>query len=117
MDAYIIHNGRESRKTTTKGWHICIEWNDGTTLWERLATLKESNPVELAEYAVAVGIDDEPTFKWCVSHTLNKRNVIIAKVDSQHHKRIHKFGFEVAKTIKDAFRLEKENNNDFWAAA
>jgi hypothetical protein len=29
-----------------KGWHLCVEWKDGTIYWERLADLKESNPVK-----------------------------------------------------------------------
>ena len=96
---------------------MCIEWKDGTTTWERLATLKESNPVEVAEYAMAVGIDDKPAFKWWVPHTIRKRNVIIAKVNSRFLKRTHKFGFEVPRTIKDAYRLDKENGNDRWHQA
>jgi hypothetical protein len=31
-----------------------------------LKDLKESNPVEVAEYAVANKIDDEPAFAWWV---------------------------------------------------
>jgi hypothetical protein len=30
--------------------------------WERLADLKESNPVEIADYAVAHGLESEPAF-------------------------------------------------------
>jgi hypothetical protein len=32
---------------------LCVEWKYATTSWDRLADLKESNPVEVAEYAVA----------------------------------------------------------------
>ena len=46
-DANIIHNGRTLPRKTTKGWSLCIEWKDGTTTWERLATLEESNPLKL----------------------------------------------------------------------
>lgn len=34
---------------TNKGWTLCIKWKDGSTLYERLADLNESNPVELAD--------------------------------------------------------------------
>ena len=47
-------------RKTTKGWKLCIEWKDDTTMWERLADLKESNPVEVAEYAIAQGIQHKP---------------------------------------------------------
>ena len=63
-----------------KSCHLCIQWKDGTTSWERLADIKESNPIEVAEYAVAQGIDHEPAFAWWVPHTLKKRNRMMAAV-------------------------------------
>ena len=107
-DAHIWRNGRKQMKKTTKGWHLCVEWKDGTTSWEKLSLLKESNPVEVAEYAISAGIDQEPAFKWWVSHVLRKRNRIIAKVNSRYHKRTHKFGFEVPKTLTRALQNGKE---------
>jgi hypothetical protein len=46
-DMYIKHGSNIKVRKTTKGWHFCVEWKDGTTSWERLADLKESNPVEV----------------------------------------------------------------------
>ena len=34
--------------------------------------MKESHPVEVAEYARARGIDKEPAFEWWVPHNLEK---------------------------------------------
>jgi hypothetical protein len=48
-DMYIKHGSNKKVSKTTKGWHLCVELKDGTTIWERLADLKESNPVEVAE--------------------------------------------------------------------
>lgn len=46
-------NCQHMRKTTRKGLKLCVEWKDGgTTSLERLADLIESNPVEVAEYAM-----------------------------------------------------------------
>jgi hypothetical protein len=116
-DAYITEKNRKSLRKTTKGWLLCVEWKDGTTTWEKLTNLKESNPVEVAEYALSVGIDDEPAFKWWVPFTLNKRDRIILAVNSRYHKRTHKFGFEIPKTVQDAFQLDDQNNDDLWAKA
>jgi DNA-dependent RNA polymerase auxiliary subunit epsilon len=44
-DMYINHGSNKKVRKTTKGWHLCFEWKYGTTSWERLAGLKESNPV------------------------------------------------------------------------
>ena len=52
-DQYVVVKGRRHQHKTTKGWQLCCQWKDGTTTWERLAGLKESNPIEVAEYAVA----------------------------------------------------------------
>jgi hypothetical protein len=45
-DGCITVKGQQHMKKTTKGWQLCIQWKDGTTSWERLADLKEYNPVE-----------------------------------------------------------------------
>jgi hypothetical protein len=61
-DMFIKHVSNKKVRKTTKGWHLCIEWKDGTTSWERLADLKESNPVEVVEYAVSKNLHDAPAF-------------------------------------------------------
>jgi hypothetical protein len=63
-DKYIKHGRNKQVRKTAKGWHLCVEWKDGTTCWERLADLKESNTVEVAEYAVAKNLIDAPAFVW-----------------------------------------------------
>ena len=53
-DGYSVsHNGNRTAKKTTRGWHLLCEWKDGTSDWVPLKDLKDSNPIELAEYAVA----------------------------------------------------------------
>jgi hypothetical protein len=50
---------------TMKGWKLLVPWKDKTSSWIPLKDLKESNPVETAEYyAVASQISDEPAFAW-----------------------------------------------------
>jgi hypothetical protein len=45
-------NGMTKPKHTTRGWFLLVQWRDGSVSLERLADLKESNPVEVAEYSV-----------------------------------------------------------------
>ena len=45
-DRYQIIKGRKYLRKTTKDWHMCVKWRDGTSTWERLSDLKESNPIE-----------------------------------------------------------------------
>jgi hypothetical protein len=79
-DMYIKHGSNKQVRKTTKGWHLCVEWKDGTTSWERLVDLKESNPVEVAEYAATKSLLDTPAFVCWVPHVLKKRNRTIATV-------------------------------------
>ena len=44
-DRYQIIKGRKYLRKTTKGWHMCVNWRDGTSTWERLSDLKESNSI------------------------------------------------------------------------
>ncbi len=64
-------------KRSTIGWQVCCQWKDGSTSWENLADLKDSHPLETAEYAVTQSIDHEPAFNWWVPHVLKKRDRII----------------------------------------
>lgn len=116
-DMYIKRGSNQQLRKTTKGWSLCVEWKDGSTSWERLADLKESNPVEIADYAVAHGLDSEPAFAWWVPFTLKRRNRIIAAVNKRYHKRTHKFGIEIPKTYEDCVRIDKENGNTYWQDA
>ena len=114
-DSYLWVRGRKYPRKTTKGWKLCVEWKDGTTSWEPLSTLKESNPVEVAEYAIAHGLDDEAAFRWWVPFTLKKRDAIISAVNKRYWKRTHKYGIRVPKSVEEAFAIDKENGDDRWA--
>jgi hypothetical protein len=58
------YNGNRVPKQTTKGWKLLCQWRDGSSTWVPLVDLKDSNPVELAEY---------PPCSWypCPSRTLS----------------------------------------------
>ena len=47
---------------STKGWKLLVAWKDGSEQWIPLSAMKESNPIEVAEFAVARGIDDESAY-------------------------------------------------------
>ena len=91
-----------------------LDGKDKSTSWERLTGMKESYPVEVAEYAEAVGISDKPAFSWWTTHVLIKRQRIVAAVNKRYHKMTHKCGIKVPKTVEQALALDKENGNDLW---
>ena len=55
-------NGGRRYKETTQGWDILIQWKDGSTTWEKLKDVKQSYPVQLAEYAHEKRLSMEPAF-------------------------------------------------------
>ena len=114
---FVRPSGARKRVITTKGWWLKVEWKDGTTTWAPLNEIKESNPIEAAEYAVAHGIDKQPAFAWWVGHVLNKRNQIISKVEHRVLKKNMKFGIIIPHDEDHALQLDKENGNDYWAKA
>jgi hypothetical protein len=116
MSTFPFGSNMKVRKTT-KSWNLCVEWKYETTIWERLADLKESKPVEVAEYSAASSLLDTPVFVWWAPYFLKKRSRIIAAVAKRYHKRTHKFGIEVPKNWGDCVRLDKENDNTIWSDA
>jgi hypothetical protein len=107
-------------KRSTIGWQVCCQWKDGSTSWENLADLKDSHPLETAEYPVTQGIDHEPAFNWWFPHVLKKHDQIIllvCKRTTRYLKRTHKFGIEGPKTVKEALALDRKNGNTLWANA
>jgi hypothetical protein len=93
-DMYIKHGSNKKVRKITKGCNLCFEWKYGTTSWERLADLKESNPVEVDDYAAEKSLLNTPAFVWWAPHVLKKHIRIIAAVTKCYHKRTDKFGIE-----------------------
>ena len=98
-DQYVFVKGQKTLRRSTKGWHLCIKWKDGSTSWERLADVKE------------------PAFEWWVSHFLKKRDRIITAVAKQYHKITHKFGIRVPKSVTEAEQVDNDNGNTLWQDA
>ena len=117
VDAFVYVNGRRYPKKTTRGVHLCVQWKDGSTSWERLADLKESYPIEVAEFAVSRGLDHQPAFAWWVSAVLRKRNRIIAAVNKRFVKKDFMFGIQVPRNVTEAIALDRENGNTLWQEA
>ena len=64
---------------TTKGWQLLCQWKDSSTNWVALKDMKNSYPVQIADYAVANCIDDEPAFAWWMSNVVKKHEQILSK--------------------------------------
>ena len=110
-------NGNIRQLETTKGWEINLKWHDGTTTWSKMKDVKDSYPVQLAEYAAENGVSQQPAFKWWVPFVLKKRDRIISKTRASYWTKTHKYGFEVPKDYKDCVRVDGLNNDTLWQDA
>eukprot|EP00804_Cyclotella_cryptica_P028067 CCRYP_017276-RA/>CCRYP_017276-RA protein AED:0.08 eAED:0.14 QI:0/0/0/1/0.25/0.2/5/0/724 len=115
-DQVLVINGKKIVKRSTRGCELCCEWKDGSTSWQKLSNLKESHPLQVAEFAFAAQIADEPAFNWWVSWVLKKRDRIVSLVKrgARYHKRTHKYGIELPKTVEEAYAIDRATGTTFW---
>ena len=117
-DLYITtKSGRRRMRETTAGWDLLVTWKNGEQEWIPLSVMKNSNPLEVAEYATSRSIENEPAFIWWVPYTLRRRDRIIAGVNSRVKRTSHKYGVEVPRTIEAALKLDKINGDNHWRKA
>jgi hypothetical protein len=91
-----------------------MEWKDGSTSWELLSALKETNPVEVADYAVVHQLMSEPAFAWWVPYKLKKRMRIVAAVNSCFSLNSHKFGVQLPRSCQEALAIDAATNTSYW---
>lgn len=111
-------NGIQKPVITTKGWDVEVKWRDQSTSWVPLKIIKECNPIEVAEFAIANNYDKEPAFAWWVRKVLKKKERMINKVVTRCRKPGRmKFGLDVPNSVDEALAIDKKNGNTFWADA
>ena len=117
-DSFIENKyGKRTRRLTTKGWSFLVNWKDGRQSWIPLKDIKESNPIEIAEYVTSRSIQKEPAFAWWVPYTLKKRDRIISAVRNKVKQQSHKYGIEIPRSVQHAYELDKRNGNNYWRKA
>mmetsp|Transcript_10819 Transcript_10819/g.15256 ORF Transcript_10819/g.15256 Transcript_10819/m.15256 type:complete len:380 (+) Transcript_10819:2561-3700(+) len=112
-----IKSGQQRHRKTTVGWNFLVRWVDGREQWVPLRILKESNPVEVVEFAVARNLQDEAAFVWWVQYVLRKRNAIMSSINSRIKHTTHKYGVEVPRTMNEAMEIDRKNQNRYWQNA
>lgn len=62
-DSFITSsNGNVHQRKSTKGWKLLVQWRNGSSTWLHLRALKESHPVQVAEYTINNKLETEPAF-------------------------------------------------------
>ncbi|KAL7482201.1 hypothetical protein ACHAW6_007885 [Cyclotella cf. meneghiniana] len=96
-----------SLAVTWDNQELCCTWKDSSTSWQKLSNLKESHPLQVAEFAFAAQVADEPAFNWWASWVLKKRDWIFSP-------RTHKFEIELPKTVEEAYAIDCATGTTFW---
>lgn len=124
FESIVDHMKDESTKSKNKSkeeslsyWKLLVKWKNGSEEWRDLKDLKDSLPVDVAEYAKARKLDKEDAFKWWVPFTLCKRDAIVAAVSERRRQTTHKFGIEIPKSVQQAIATDKKKNNKNWQDA
>jgi hypothetical protein len=76
-DRMRIYGKRKVKKKTLYGWALEVEWCDVGTAWIELKTMKESNAVEVVEYALANQISHGPAFECWVHDVIRRKKGLI----------------------------------------
>jgi hypothetical protein len=117
-DKYITtRSGQKRLRITTVGWKLMVLWANGSKTWVPLKDLKESHPIETAEFAKARGIANEPAFAWWVPYTLRKRDVILSKITTRLRQTTQKYGIELPTSLAHSQAIDRRNSNTFWKDA
>jgi len=115
---YISTKAGVHRVCQTMIGKLLVRWKDGLEQWVPLKILKESNPVNVAEFAAACDIHHEPVFCWWVPWTLKKRDHVIAAINYRVQRATHKYGIEVpTSAVTHAIQIDTKNGNTFWRDA
>jgi hypothetical protein len=107
----ITARGQRRLRMSTVGWKLLVQWRDGSESWIPLKDMKESHPVETAEFAKARGIDDKVVFAYWVPYTLRKCDVIISAIKSRQIKTSHKYGLELPTSVSHSLVLDEQNGD------
>lgn len=116
-DQMIRVGSKTHKKKTLAGWDLQVEWKDGSSSWLTLKDLKNSNAVDVAEYAKANRIDQEPAFDWWIHDVLKRRDRLIKMARSHRLKTGYKFGIRVPDSVEEAIEIDTINGNTLWQDA
>ena len=107
-------------RQSTTGWKLCVLWKDSSTSWENISDLKESHPIETAEYAVSQSLEREPSFNFWVPIFLKKRALVVSLVKQRSERYLkynQNYGFNLTKTVEEELMSHKVNGNMLWSDA
>jgi hypothetical protein len=98
-------------------WDLEVEWKDCSTSWKPLKQIKETNTVDVAQYAFDNHIIEEPAFSRWTLHVLKKKRRIIKATQKRNTRKGFKFGIQIPNNIHKDMEHDSANKNDLWYKA
>jgi hypothetical protein len=98
-----------------------VEWNNGSNSWVVLKDLKDTNPVQIAEYAVVNNLtSNEPAFQWWVpfvlkkvrAHSTQSQDKVLVYASQVQTGAIKKHDRSIA-----VLQIDRRTETDFWRKA
>ena len=74
--------------------------------------IKDTNPIEISEYAKENKIDKEPEFSWWLLSSLKFRKVMVCK-EAMIVRMNTKFGIDIPDTYDEVIELDRINSNTY----
>jgi hypothetical protein len=102
------------QKKTLSVWALEVEWCDGGTAWIKMKTMKESNAVEVAKYALSNQISHEPAFDRWFHDVIRRKKRLIKLPQTRLFRPQYKYGIYVPRNIEEVNKFDLENGNKFW---
>ena len=110
----VTKSGQKRIRQSTRGWKMLVKFTDGSNQWVPLRILKETNPVEVAEFAVARQIHQGPAFRWWVPYVLRKKDAIISSITHKLRRVTHKYGIKIPRNTAEAKAFDAKSRNMLW---
>jgi hypothetical protein len=102
-------------------YNVKVKWSDASETWEPIAMVFADDPVTLSAYAKDHNLLDTPGWKRC--KRLARRAKVLQRMLNQSRRRAkasavrYKFGVQIPRTAKEAYKLDEQNGNTLWADA
>ena len=117
----IIGHRRKGRRIEVK-----VKWSEGSTTWEPLSVMRESDPLTLARYAEENNLLETRGWKWAkekereIKHYIRNVTGETQKNETKKKRKFkkslpkYKFGVQVPRGTRQALDLDKANGNTLW---
>lgn len=113
-DFIVTNNGVKRRFQTSKGYHINILWKDCSKKWINMNYVKESFPIQFAEYSRENELSDEKEFKWWDPFTIKKIQRILYKLKVKFWDTTKNYGIIIPRKVKEYLLIDVDNSNNMW---